>query len=158
MAHHARALLLFDEADSLFGHRTEVNSSNDRYANMETNSLLQEIEHYDGIVVLTTNLSRNLDKAVERRIAFRVSFPLPGAVERATLWRTLIPREADKADDIGYDELGRRFELAGGHVKNAVLRAAYHAMSFGEPIGMRHLVEAAGHESESLGKLVRKLS
>mgnify|MGYP000952686345 FL=1 len=154
-ARHANALLLFDEADALFSARTEVETSNDRHANMEINSLLQEIEHYDGVTVLTTNLKRNLDRAVERRIAFRIAFPFPDAALRARLWERLVPREAPLAGDVRFAELAARYELSGGHIKNAVLRAAYRAMSDGGPIAMRHLSQAAALEARNLGRLVR---
>ncbi|MFT5434403.1 MAG: SpoVK/Ycf46/Vps4 family AAA+-type ATPase [Myxococcota bacterium] len=155
-ARAARALLLFDEADSLFGRRsTTQQSSNDRYANMEVNLLLQEIERYDGISVLTTNLFGNLDDALQRRIQFRVTFPFPKGNERARIWDVLMPPEAPISSNVDYDELGHRFELSGGHIKNALLRAAYQAMDAGGPIGMEHLVAAALAECRAQGKLVR---
>lgn len=155
-ARQSRAVLLFDEADSLLASRTRVESSNDRWANMETNYLLQQIEHYDGIVVLTTNLVKNLDPAMERRIAYRVEFPFPDAEARALIWETLIPREAPLAAGVDFGKLGRDFELSGGHIKNAVLRAACRAMAARGKLTMDGLQEAAETEYHSRGRLVQQ--
>ncbi len=155
-ARAARAMLLFDEADSLFGRRSSgQGTANERYANMEVNLLLQEVERYDGFTVLTTNLYGNLDEALQRRIQFRVTFPFPEPAERAAIWSTLMPRRAPVADDIDYHDLGRRFELSGGHIKNALLRAAYRARSDGDEITHRHLHDAAIAESKAQGRIVR---
>ncbi len=155
-ARSARALLLFDEADSLFGRRnTSAQSANDRYANMEVNLLLQEIEAYDGITFLTTNLFGNLDDALQRRIQFRVTFPFPEAAERARIWQVLCPQAAPLADDVDFQKLGKQFELAGGHIKNALLRAAYRAREDGDEIAQRHLTDAGLAECQAQGKIVR---
>ena len=157
-ARSARAVLLFDEADSLFGRRNQnAQSSNDRYANMEVNLLLQEIEAYDGITFLTTNLFGNLDEALQRRIQFRVTFPFPEAEQRANIWEVLTPKAAPLADDVNFAALGKRFELAGGHIKNALLRAAYRARDEGQEIRQRHLSQAAVAECQAQGKIVRAL-
>ena len=157
-ARSARAVLLFDEADSLFGRRNQnAQSSNDRYANMEVNLLLQEIEAYDGITFLTTNLFGNLDEALQRRIQFRVTFPFPDPPQRASIWQVLTPRAAPLAEDVDFNALGKRFELAGGHIKNALLRAAYRARDEGDEITQRHLAEAAIAECQAQGKIVRAL-
>lgn len=121
------AVLLFDEADSLFAKRTEVKSSNDRYANLEVNYLLQRLEAYDGIALLTTNHLSSIDPAFLRRIRFRVEFPEPDEREREALWRTMIPRSAPLTDDVDFAALARRFKVAGGHIKNAAIRAAFLA-------------------------------
>jgi SpoVK/Ycf46/Vps4 family AAA+-type ATPase len=155
-ARQSRAVLLFDEADSLLASRTRVESANDRWANMETNYLLQQIEHYDGIVILTTNLVKNLDPAMERRIAYRVEFPFPDAESRALIWETLIPREAPLTAGVDFAQLGRDFELSGGHIKNAVLRAACRAMAAGGKLTMAALREAAETEYHSRGRLVQQ--
>ena len=156
-ARSSRAILLFDEADSLFGRRTtSASSANDRYANMEVNLLLQEVERYDGITVLTTNLFGNLDEALQRRIQFRVTFPFPSPIERARIWESLMPDEVPVAADVSYAELGQRFELAGGHIKNALLRAAYAAYGQGGPVMRAHLVDAAVAESRARGQAVRE--
>jgi len=155
-ARAARAMLLFDEADSLFGRRSaNASSANDRYANMEVNLLLQEIERYDGITVLTTNLFGNLDEALQRRIQFRVTFPFPEPEERGNIWKMLTPPEAPLDDSVNFAQLGKEFELAGGHIKNALLRAAYRARAEGDAIAQQHLIDAAVAECQAQGKIVR---
>ena len=155
-ARAARAMLLFDEADSLFGRRTQnAQTANDRYANMEVNLILQEIERYDGITILTTNLFGNLDDALQRRIQFRVTFPFPEAAERGRIWEAMMPPEAPVDAKVDYAALGRRHELAGGHIKNALLRAAYRAREDGGAITQGHLDQAAMAECRAQGKLVR---
>ncbi len=125
-ARESQSVLFFDEADALFGKRTDVHNSLDKYANMEVNVLLQEMEKFDGLVILATNLIDNVDQAFERRIAWRLRFPFPDGVSRTAIWRGLIPPEMPTAE-IDYEYLGRRFTLSGGHIKNAVLKAAYRA-------------------------------
>lgn len=153
-ARQSRAVLLFDEADSLFANRTRVESANDRYANMETNYLLQQIEHYDGIVILTTNFIKNLDAAMERRIAYRIEFSMPEEEERELIWRVMVPPEAPLSPEVDFSRLGTHFRLSGGHIKNAVLRAAYRAMAQGCKLSMDILCEAAEAECRQAGKLV----
>ena len=147
-------LLLFDEADSLFSKRTEVKRSTDRYSNMDVNVLLQLIEKFEGIAVLTTNLKRSIDPAFERRIAFKVSFPIPEESERELLWRALLPEDVPTSEPVEYDVLAE-IELAGGGIKNAVMRAAYAAAREGCLMDMGHLYEAARREVASEGRLVR---
>ncbi len=155
-ARAGRAILLFDEADSLFGRRVQnATTANDRHANIETNLLLQEIERYDGVTLLTTNLFGNLDDALQRRIQFRVTFPFPGADERARIWQILLPPQAPVDPDVDFARLGTRYELAGGHIKNALLRAAYRARREGDRITGTHLQDAAIAELRAQGKLVR---
>jgi SpoVK/Ycf46/Vps4 family AAA+-type ATPase len=150
------AILLFDEADSLFSSRVRVESSNDRFANMEVNQLLQEIERHDGIVILTTNVRIGLDNALARRILFRIDFPLPGPEERALIWRRLIPDGfEDPADRIDEKALSTRFDLAGGNIRSAVVRALYGALREGKRLGMAMLDRAALAECEAIGKVVR---
>ncbi len=155
-ARSARALLLFDEADALFGKRTEVTSANDRFANMEVNLLLQEIERYDGITFLTTNLYSGLDSALQRRIQYRVSFPAPGVEERERIWRVLCPAATPVGDDVDFEELAEEYDLSGGYIKNALLRAAYLACEDGERLEQRHLKAACRAQLESLGRVVRE--
>ncbi len=156
-ARATRTILLFDEADALFGRRVaDAERASDRYANMEVNLLLQEIERYDGIVILTTNMFGALDDAVLRRVQYRVTFEEPDADARARIFRTLVPKRAPLDDDIDFQALGREFDLPGGRIKNAVLRAAYRARQDGSrTIAMRHLRTAATDEAKSAGKLVR---
>lgn len=154
-AERSRAILLFDEADSLFAKRTEVSSSNDRYANLEVNFLLQRMEIFDGITILTTNLADQLDEAFQRRIKFKLHFKLPALDARLRLWKSMIPPEAPVADELDLELLASSFEMAPGHIKNAVLAAAFEAATEGTHIQARHLHQAALAEYKSLGKLVR---
>jgi AAA+ superfamily predicted ATPase len=153
-ARNARAILLFDEADALFGKRTEVKSSNDRYANLETNYLLQRIEAFEGIVLLTTNRDTQIDEAFRRRLRFRIEFPTPDAAEREQLWRSMIPITAPIGPEVDFRALAERFQMTGGYIKNAAMRAAYLAAT-SEPkvISQAVLEKAAALEWEEMGKL-----
>lgn len=151
------SILLFDEADALFTTRVKVETSVDRFSNMEINLLLQEIERFDGIVILTTNLEKNLDKAFERRIQFKIRFPFPDPKHRARIWQALIPRECPVDPDIDWERVGRSFELSGGHIKNAIVRAAYKAARDEKRITLEHIVAAAEAECRAAGRLFRGL-
>jgi SpoVK/Ycf46/Vps4 family AAA+-type ATPase len=148
------AVLLFDEADSLFAKRTEVKSSTDRYANLEVNYLLQRMEAFDGVTILTTNFESSVDEAFRRRLAFRINFPVPERDERARLWRAMLPPQAAIAADIKFDALASRYEMTGGYIRNAVVRAAYLAAADGQPIAMKHLQRAAALEYTAMGKII----
>jgi hypothetical protein len=154
-AERGEVLLLFDEADSLFSKRTQVKSSTDRYANLETNYLLQRMEAYDGLVVLTTNHEGHLDPAFRRRIKHQVHFPLPQVSVRAEIWRGLIPQRAPLLDELDFEELAERFEMSGGHIKNAVLHAAILAAMEDRGLTMRDFVEGGNREYRALGKVIR---
>ncbi|MCC6620660.1 MAG: ATP-binding protein [Deltaproteobacteria bacterium] len=154
-ARGAQSVLLFDEADSLFAKRVEVKHSNDRFANMETNVLLQLIERYDGLVILTTNLKTAIDTAFERRLSFKINFPFPDAKQRAIIWKQLLPDTAPLDPTIDFADLGECFELSGGSIKNAVLRAAYRAASLGCLMTMDLFEDAARRECQAAGKLFR---
>ena len=154
-ARAAHGILLFDEADSLFASRTKVDSSVDRYSNMATNMLLQEIENFEGIVILTTNLEKNIDKAFQRRIGFKIHFPFPEAESRANIWRTLMPKACPVDGTMDWELLGQRYELSGGHIKNAVLRGAYQAAAEHSPVRFKHLEYAARQECKNAGKVFR---
>jgi len=154
-ARATRSMLLFDEADALFTNRVEVKTSTDRYSNLEVNSLLQEIERYDGIVLLTTNRDKDFDKAFKRRIMFQIRFPFPKPEERVRIWEQLIPAEVPRDEELELDRLARNFELAGGNIKNIILRAAYKAMERGTGMTMACLAESAEEESRSAGRLFR---
>jgi SpoVK/Ycf46/Vps4 family AAA+-type ATPase len=156
-ARGSQSLLLFDEADSLFSKRVEVKQANDRFANMEVNVLLQLIERYDGLVMLTTNLKTSLDSALERRLSFKINFPFPDAKMRSTIWHQLIPDTAPLSDDVDYELLGECFELSGGSIKNAVLRAAYRAAARNSLIDMDLFEDAARRECQAAGKLFRSI-
>ena len=153
-AESAHAVLLFDEADSLFGKRTEVKSSNDRYANLEVNYMLQRLETFTGICLLTTNHENAIDDAFRRRLAFHVRFPIPEEAERAALWRAMIPDLAPISPALDFTRLATKLEMPGGHIRNAVLRAAFMAADARSPITMDHLWQAAEVECEAMGKIV----
>ncbi len=155
-AEDSQALLFFDEADALFGKRTEVKDAHDRYANIEVNYLLQRVEQYRGMTILATNMQRNLDEAFLRRIHEIVEFPLPDPALRSLIWQRHLPPEAPRRGDIDFEFLGRQFKLAGGDIRNIVLSAAFHAASESAPIGMSHLVLATKAEFHKQGKLCLK--
>ncbi len=148
-------LLLFDEADSLFGRRTQVRSSVDRYANLEINYLLQRIESYPGVVVLTSNHDHLIDEAFKRRLQFRVHFPVPGAAERAAIWEGLIPAACPLQGDLKIAQLAEEFEMSGGHIRNAVIRAAFLAATGDGGLSHEVLARAARQEYRALGRLIR---
>jgi len=153
----SQSILLFDEADSLFAKRTSVKSSVDRYANLEVNYLLQRMEDFEGVTILTTNLEGSLDDAFRRRIRFRVEFPAPDAETRGKLWERMVPPRAQVDGPLDFLALGEDYELSGGHIKNGALRAAFFAAEEGRGIVMRDLRRAARLESLKLGKIVRVL-
>ncbi|HEX2572670.1 MAG TPA: AAA family ATPase [Polyangia bacterium] len=154
-AEAGHVMLLFDEADSVLGKRSaEVRSANDRYANLETNYILARLEEFQGVAVFTTNLVSAIDPAILRRMAVRLEIPFPDEEARADLWRRMLPAEAPVARDIDFGELGRRYELSGGFIRNIVLRAAYVAAGEGRAIGMAHLVTAAEQEYHEYGRMV----
>jgi SpoVK/Ycf46/Vps4 family AAA+-type ATPase len=150
------SMLLFDEADALFTSRVKVESSVDRFSNMEVNNLLQEIERFEGVIILTTNLDKNIDKAFQRRINFRISFPFPEKKYRAIIWEKLIPKECPLADEVDFNVLGEYFELSGGYIKNAVVRAAYRAYGDDRSICYEDFLFAAERECESAGRIFRR--
>jgi hypothetical protein len=155
-AQASHAILLFDEADALFGKRSESKDAHDRYANVETAYLLQRIEEYDGIAILTTNFRNNIDEAFARRMHHIVEFPLPDPASRLQIWKRLIPASAPLAADVDFAFLARQFELSGGHIRNAVTGAAFLAAQAGSEIGMAHLVISTAREMLKLGKLPSK--
>jgi SpoVK/Ycf46/Vps4 family AAA+-type ATPase len=151
-AEASHAMLLFDEADALFGKRTEQKSSNDRHANAETNYLLQRVESYRGICVLTSNHAANIDPAFQRRLTLHLRFELPDEGERAAIWRAMFPAAAP-VETVDFDALGRRYDMSGGYIKNAALRAAFLAASERTAITHAHVERAARIEYEGMGKL-----
>lgn len=152
-AENANAILFFDEADALFGKRSEVRDSHDRYANIEISYLLQKMEQYEGVAILATNLRQNLDDAFLRRLQFIVEFPFPDESHRRRIWEVLFPPEAPRDEAIDFDLLARQFRLAGGNIKNIVLASAYLAASDDGCISMSHLSQAALREYQKLGKV-----
>jgi hypothetical protein len=153
-AEHSHAVLFFDEADSLFAKRTSVQSSNDRYANLEVNYLLQRMETFDGVTLLATNLEQGLDDAFKRRVRFTVQFELPGQVERSALWRSMFPPRVPLAPDIDWDRVASQFEMAGGYIKKAALRAALIAAEQRRPITTEDLIAAGKHEYREMGRII----
>jgi hypothetical protein len=152
-AEDGQIVLLFDEADSLFARRTEVKSSNDRYANLEVNYLLQRLDSFEGIAILTTNLDGSIDPAFKRRLSLRLCFPFPDEELRKRLWAAHVPPGAPTARDFNFDELARRFPLSGGYIRNSVLRAAYLAAQERRPLAHEHFLRAIALEYRELGKL-----
>ncbi|MFC6088375.1 ATP-binding protein, partial [Saccharothrix lopnurensis] len=146
-------VLLFDEADAIFGKRSEVRDAHDRYANIESAYLLQRMETFDGIAVLATNLRANLDEAFTRRLDVVVDFPLPDEPLRRGLWDRCLGASAPRGD-VDLDFLAAAFELAGGHIRSAAVTAAYLAAAAGRPVGMAEVVGAVAREYRKLGRLV----
>jgi len=149
-ADQSGAILLFDEADALFGKRSEVRDSHDRYANIEVSYLLQRVEAYRGLAILTTNMKQALDPAFLRRLRFIVPFVFPDTSQRLEIWKRVFPTETP-AEKLDYEKLAR-LNLAGGHIRNVALNAAFLAADAGEPVRMRHLQEAAQSEYAKLEK------
>ena len=151
-ADQANAVLFFDEADALFGKRTEVKDSHDRYANLEVSYLLQKMEQYQGIAILASNLRQNLDEAFVRRLAFIVHFPFPDEIQRRQIWETVWPAGVSLAEDVQRDELARDLKFSGGNIKNVALAAAFLAATSGGVIRREHIQRAAEREFQKLGR------
>jgi hypothetical protein len=152
-AEDGQAVIVFDEADSLFARRTEVKSSVDRYANLEVNYLLQRLDSFEGICILTTNLEGSIDPAFKRRMSLRLHFPFPDEEMRARLWAAHLPVETPTADGFDFASLARRFPLSGGYIRNSTLRAAFLAAQEEQPLSQSHLIRAIQLEYQDLGKL-----
>ncbi|MBD2233310.1 ATP-binding protein [Phormidium tenue] len=150
----ANAILLFDEADALFGKRSEVKDAHDRYANIETSYLLQKMEEYDGIAILTTNLQSNIDEAFLRRLRFVVEFALPQAAERLHIWEQIWPDNLPHSSDLDLNFLAKQLDIPGAAIRNIALKAAYFAASDGGIVTMAHLVKAIRREYQKMGKLL----
>jgi SpoVK/Ycf46/Vps4 family AAA+-type ATPase len=146
-------VLLFDEADALFGKRSEVSDAHDRYANIEVAYLLQRIESFDGLAILATNLRANVDEAFTRRLDAVVDFPVPEEEERLALWEVCLPPGLPRHEDIDLAFMARSFKLAGGAIRNITLTAAYFAAERGGPVTMADLVIATQREYRKLGRL-----
>ena len=147
-------MLLFDEADSLFGKRTKLESAQDRFANLEVNYILQRMESFDGVSVLTTNAEAAIDPALQRRLNFRVRFPEPEVEERARLWRQLLPPSAGLHDAVDFHAIAEQFDMTGGYIKNAVVRAAVIAARAGRAMLAEDLWMGAHHEYVEMGKVM----
>ncbi len=153
-AEAGHAMLLFDEADAIFGKRTDVQNSTDRYANMQTNFLLTQIEMFNGVSILTTNRESVMDQAFQRRLTFRVHFPMPEENEREKLWRKMLEGHDAQTDQIAFGELARRLQMSGGYIRNAVLRAGYLAAAQGKPLSTALLKHAAELVLRDAGKVI----
>jgi hypothetical protein len=152
-AEEGGALLLFDEADALFGKRGDVKDSHDRYANIEVGYLLQRMESYQGLAILTTNMKSALDKAFQRRLRFTIHFPFPDATQREAIWKRVFPAGTPTQ---GFDASKlAQLKVAGGNIRNIALNAAFLAAAADTPVGMEHLLQAAGLEAQ---KIERPLS
>lgn len=152
-ARKSQGILFFDEADALFGKRTEVKDSHDKYSNMEAAFLLQEMERYQGVVILATNFVENIDEAFKRRMKFIIEFPFPSPVERKEIWQRAIPDAMPLERDIDFDFIAEKFELTGSGIKNAVYSAAFLAAAKEKPVGMKELLLAVKREYEKTGKI-----
>jgi hypothetical protein len=153
-AEDASCVLFFDEADALFGKRSEVRDSHDRYANIEISYLLQRIELFEGISILATNLDRNLDDAFVRRLDLAVHFPFPAASERRRIWEGIWPAATPVSSAVDFAELAERFSLSGGSIKSAAVAAAYLAAADGGVVTEGHLLDAVRSEYEKAGRSV----
>ena len=153
-AQSSNAILFFDEADAIFGKRSEVKDAHDRYANVEISYLLQRMEIYDGVAILATNLRANLDEAFTRRLQFAVDFPFPEPQYRLRIWKTLFPEDVPRAREVNFGLLARRFKLAGGNIRNIIVGAAYLAAADGREVTMRHLFHGTRRELQKMGRLV----
>lgn len=152
-AEQSGAILFFDEADALFGKRTEVKDSHDRYANIEINYLLQRMEAYRGLAILATNRKSDLDQAFMRRLRYLLEFPFPDHDGRARIWQKVFPPQAPQAE-LDYQVLAR-LEISGGNIRNIALNAAFLAAAAGTPITMEHVMAAARREYAKIGKMMR---
>ncbi len=152
-AEGSNAILFFDEADALFGKRSEVRDSHDRYANIEVAYLLQKMEAYPGAVILATNFRQNMDDAFLRRLDVVVDFPFPEPEDRERIWALVLPEAAPIADDVDIAFLANRFKLSGGGIRNCSLAAAFLAADEQSAIGMEHLIRAVALEYGKLGRL-----
>lgn len=152
-AETSNAILFFDEADALFGKRSEVKDAHDRYANIEINYLLQRMDEFEGLVVLATNLRKNIDDAFFRRMHFAVEFPFPDEANRYRIWKQHFPTAAPVANDIDFNFLANRLNITGGNIKNIVVNAAFLAAENSGTIHMKHLMRATRREYEKMGRM-----
>jgi SpoVK/Ycf46/Vps4 family AAA+-type ATPase len=150
----SNAILFFDEADALFGKRTQVHDAHDRYANIEVAYLLQRMEDYEGLVILATNLRKNMDEAFVRRLHFTVEFPLPGLDDRRRLWAQIWPAPTPRDPGLDLELLAREVAVSGGAIRNIALAGAFLAAADGGVVTMEHLVHATQREYQKMGKVL----
>jgi SpoVK/Ycf46/Vps4 family AAA+-type ATPase len=155
-AQHSDSILFFDEADALFGKRSEVKDAHDRYANIEIAYLLQRMDEYDGVVILATNLRNNIDEAFTRRMHATIDFLFPDEDYRRRIFEGIFPKQAPLSPNIDFAFLARQFKLTGGNIKNVALHAAFLAAEDGKVIGMTQLMRATKREFQKMGRLCSK--
>ena len=158
-AENANCILFFDEADALFGKRSEVRDAHDRYANIEIAYLLQKMEEYEGLAILATNLRQNLDEAFVRRLAFTIQFPFPDESDRYRIWKGIWPGQDSppRAKDVDLDYLSKQFPLSGGNIKNVALAASFLAANNGGVVKMSHILRATRREFQKMGKVLSEI-
>ena len=156
VAEHSDAILFFDEADALFGKRSEVKDAHDRYANIEVNFLLQRLETFEGAAILATNFAQNIDQAFSRRIHLTVEFPFPDEHARLAIWRSHLPLQTPVSDCVDLEFMARHFEISGGSIRNVVLNAAFLAADAERSLDMDHLLHSIRREYEKMGKPYRQ--
>jgi ATP-dependent 26S proteasome regulatory subunit len=149
----SNAILFFDEADALFGKRSEVRDAHDRYANIETAYLLQKMDEYEGTLILATNLRKNMDEAFARRMHFSLEFSLPEEADRQRLWRQVFPAESPLDPEIDFEFLAHQFKISGGNIKNIALGSAFLAAANGGQINMASIIKATKREFQKMGRL-----
>ena len=158
----SNAILFFDEADALFGKRSEVKDAHDRHANIEVGYLLQRMEQYTGIVILATNFRRNMDDAFTRRLHFCVDFPLPDKPERLSIWQKIWPEELPRSAELDLDFLAERLHISGGYIRNIALSAAFMAAEEArqqqkEPeVTMAQILHATRREYQKMGQILKQ--
>ncbi len=155
-AKKSNVILFFDETDAILGKRTEVKDSHDKNANLETSYLLQKMEEYDGITVMTTNYLENIDSAFFRRISYVIHFPFPKPESREKIWRNMFPQEMPLSPDIDFHYLANQFEIAGGNIKNIAVSAAFLAAKSTGVVKMEHILKALKYELTKQGKNMLK--
>lgn len=155
-AQNSNAILFFDEADAIFGKRSEVKDAHDRYANIEVGYLLQRMETYDGMTILATNLRTNLDDAFTRRLNAIINFPFPDEAQRLQIWKVLLPESLPRANDIDWAFLARKYNLAGGNIRNILISGAFFAAQKGVVLNMDLILQAARHEMQKTGRFIKE--
>jgi hypothetical protein len=151
-AQTSNAMLFFDEADALFGKRSDVKDAHDRYANIEIGYLLQKMEEHEGITILATNLRQNLDEAFIRRLQFIIEFPFPDQEHRKRIWEGIFPTSVTLSVDVDFNLLASEIQIPGGNIKNIAIAAAFYAVEDGNAVQMKHLIQAAQREYQKLGR------
>lgn len=150
----SNAILFFDEADALFGKRSQVRDAHDRYANLETSYLLQKMDEHEGVVILATNLRKNLDDAFVRRLHVTIEFPVPDVAERRRIWEQIWPEATPQDGHLDLELLARQIDLPGGNIRNIALAGAFLAAADGGVVTMAHLVKATRREYQKMGKVL----